>query len=89
MTAEFIMFWSKETLRTALLVTGPILAAGMVVGLAVGIFQSVTQIHEMTLTFVPKIAAVVVVLFLLMPWILNLLVDFAASVFLQISLISK
>ncbi|MFQ5485479.1 MAG: flagellar biosynthesis protein FliQ [bacterium] len=89
MTTEFILFWSQETLKTALMVTAPILIGGMTVGLAVGIFQSVTQIHEMTLSFIPKMAVVAIIILLLMPWFLNHLVDFTTNVFTQISMISK
>ena len=67
----------------------PILLAGMVVGLVVGIFQSVTQIQEMTLTFIPKMAAIILVILFLMPWMLTTLTDFATSMYHQMSMISK
>ncbi len=88
MTTEFVLFWGQQTIKTALLVTAPILVGGMLVGLIVGIFQAVTQIHEMTLSFIPKIAVVIVVLLFFMPWILNVLTDFTSSVFSQIPVIS-
>ncbi len=89
MTTEFILFWAQQALKTALTVSAPILLGGMVVGLVVGIFQAVTQIHEMTLTFIPKMAVVALVILFLMPWLLNQLVDFAQAVFAQIVVISR
>ena len=59
-----------------LAVGGPVLIVALVVGLAVSIFQAVTQIHEMTLTFIPKIIAVGATLVLTLPWILQRMVDF-------------
>jgi len=89
MTTEFVLFWGQQTIKTAILVTAPILLAGMVVGLTVGIFQSVTQIQEMTLTFIPKMAVIILVILFLMPWMLTTLTDFTTSIYHQMSVISK
>ena len=72
---------SKDALIVTLLVSAPLLAAGLVVGVLVSIFQAVTQIQEMTLTFVPKILAVSAALFLFLPWMLTTLVQFTRHVF--------
>ena len=53
----------------------------MFLGLAVSIFQATTQINEMTLSFIPKIIGVVVVIILTMPWMLNSMTDFATNIF--------
>ncbi len=66
----------QETLKLALMLAAPMLVLGIVAGLLVSIFQAVTSIQEMTLTFVPKILAVVVGLFLFLPWMLNQLLSF-------------
>ncbi len=58
------------------LIAAPMLGFGLLVGLIVSIFQAVTQINEMTLTFIPKIIAVAVAFALFLPWIMNLLVNF-------------
>jgi flagellar biosynthetic protein FliQ len=71
----------RQALLAVLLVSGPLLAAGLVVGLAIGIFQAVTQIHEMTLTFIPKILAVVGVMLVMMPWMLMKLMEYTVGVF--------
>ncbi|MDE5925683.1 MAG: flagellar biosynthesis protein FliQ, partial [Helicobacter sp.] len=59
----------------------PMLLVGLVVGLMISIFQATTQINEMTLTFVPKILAVIVVIIFTMPWMLNMLMDFTTRIF--------
>ncbi len=70
-----------ETFKIALLLALPALLIGMLLGLAVSIFQATTQINEMTLSFIPKIIGVVVVIILTMPWMLNSMRDFATKVF--------
>lgn len=89
MTQEFVITIGKEALSTAFLVAAPMLLSGLLIGLTVGIFQAVTQIQEMTLTFIPKILVVVVALFIFLPWILNVLTSFATELFNMIGLISK
>jgi flagellar biosynthetic protein FliQ len=71
----------RQTLVLAMLVSGPMLLIGMVVGIFVSLLQAVTQIQEQTLTFVPKIAAMIVAALILMPWIGQRLLDYAASIF--------
>lgn len=63
----------------AVSLAAPVLLTGMVVGLAVSLFQAVTTIHEQTLTFVPKALAVVGVLVLLLPWMLRSLIEFITA----------
>jgi flagellar biosynthetic protein FliQ len=72
-----------ELVRTALLITlkiaGPILAAGLVVGLIISIVQSVTSIQDQTLSFVPKIAVMLIATILLVPWIAERLIEYATE----------
>ena len=70
-----------ETFKIALMLALPGLLVGMLLGLAVSIFQATTQINEMTLSFIPKIIGVVIVIVLTMPWMLNEIIDFAQHVF--------
>jgi len=70
-----------QTFKLALLLSLPALLVGMLLGLAVSIFQATTQINEMTLSFIPKIIGVVIVIILTMPWMLNLVYDFTLEVF--------
>lgn len=66
-----------ETFKIALMLALPGLLTGMLLGLAVSIFQATTQINEMTLSFIPKIVGVVIVIILTMPWMLNEMIDFS------------
>jgi flagellar biosynthesis protein FliQ len=84
MTPEFLVDLAMRTLRTALLLAAPPLVVGLVVGVMVSIFQAVTQIQEQTLVQVPKMFAVVLVLMVLLPWMLQLLVTFTVNLFVQI-----
>jgi len=74
-----------EMIRTALVitlkVTAPILAAGVLVGLVISIFQSVTSIQDQTISLVPKIVVMLVVAILLAGWIIQRLVDYTAQLF--------
>ena len=70
-----------ETFKIALLLALPGLLTGMLLGLAVSIFQATTQINEMTLSFIPKIIGVVIVIVLTMPWMLNAMTDFSTNIF--------
>jgi flagellar biosynthetic protein FliQ len=70
-----------ETFKIALLLALPGLLTGMFIGLSVSIFQATTQINEMTLSFIPKIIAVIIVIILTMPWMLNSMIDFATNIF--------
>jgi len=70
-----------DTFKIALSLALPGLLTGMFLGLAVSIFQATTQINEMTLSFIPKILGVVIVIVLTMPWMLNSMTDFAIGVF--------
>ena len=69
----------RETVRIALLVASPLLMAALVVGLMISIFQTATQLNEQTLTFVPKIVAVLGLLALLFPWMMGVIRDFGVE----------
>lgn len=71
---------ARETLLTAIILAGPPLLVGMLVGLIISMFQAVTQIHEQTLTFVPKILAIFISLLIFGPWMLKILTDFSVNI---------
>jgi len=81
MTQELVQEIAKQAVFTCLSVAGPMLLFGLLTGLIIGLIQAVTQIHEMTLTFIPKIVAVAVALVLFMPWILSRLTGFSLLAF--------
>ncbi len=89
MTTDFVVQMGYQALYTVILVAAPLLLAGLIVGLAIGIFQAVTQIHEMTLTFVPKILAVVFALIIFMPWMLRTLLGFTVRLYSMLPAIVK
>jgi flagellar biosynthetic protein FliQ len=71
----------QQSLVLALLISAPMLLIGLVVGVIVSVVQAVTQIQEQTLTFVPKIAAMIAAAVMLMPWIAQRLMEYSAAVF--------
>ena len=77
MTAEQAIDLMREVLRLCLVLGGPLLAAALVAGLLSGMLQTATQVHEHTLSFVPKLAAVVFALIVGLPWLLSRLVEYA------------
>lgn len=81
MTQEFVLATMKSALWTTLIIAGPILMLGLIAGLTVGIFQAVTQIQEMTLTFIPKILIIGTALALFLPYMLNKMLDFTIRIF--------
>ena len=70
----------QNALLLALMLAAPMLLFGLVAGLAISIFQAVTQIQEMTLSFVPKVLAVVLSLFLFLPWMLGKLIQYTSHI---------
>lgn len=73
-----------QTFKITLLLSLPMLLAGLIAGLVISIFQATTQINEMTLSFVPKIILVVVILIFLMPWMTTTMMDFTENILGQI-----
>ena len=86
MTPEFVVSFAKDALSLTILVAMPMLGLGLLVGLTVSVFQATTSIQEMTLTFVPKILAVLFGLLYFSPWMLDKLVTFTENVFQNIPL---
>jgi len=76
MTTDQAIQIAREAMTVTLLLAAPMLGFGLLVGLVVSIFQAVTQINEMTLTFIPKIIAVAAAMAIFMPWMIRTLVDF-------------
>lgn len=85
MSQEFVLHIAREALFVALLLAAPALVIGLAVGLAISIFQATTQIQEQTLTFVPKIVAVLLSLLIFGSWMLTTLTNFATSLFTDLS----
>jgi len=75
-----IMTIARDTLITSMLLAAPPLGIGLLVGLIISIFQAVTQIQEQTLTFVPKLIAILLSLLIFGPWMLNILTEFTVNI---------
>ncbi len=80
MSEQFIIDFSLEAIKTTLLLSAPMLGFGLVTGLLVSIFQAVTSIQELTLTFIPKILAVFFALILFFPWLMRLMLSFTSRI---------
>ncbi len=80
MSEEMVMSLGSEAIKTIIYLAGPLLAAAMVIGLLVSVMQAVTQINESTLTFIPKMVAVLVVLIVMAPWMLEVLQQYTANI---------
>ena len=89
MTIDVVKELSGEVFKTILIISGPVLLVSLVVGLVISLFQAVTQIQEFTLTFVPKIIAVFITLFILFPWISRILVTYTTNLFTRIPVYIK
>lgn len=81
MTPETVMTIGRQALELTLLVSAPLLLAALGVGLLVSVFQAATQINEMTLSFIPKLVAILVMLVLAGPWMITLMVDYMRRLF--------
>jgi len=81
MLEEQLVGLGVETFKLAMLLALPSLLVGMFLGLAVSIFQATTQINEQTLSFIPKIVGIVIVIVLTMPWMMNEMQDFTIRMF--------
>ena len=81
MTQQFIDDFAMNSIKTTLLLSAPMLGFGLVTGLAVSIFQAVTSIQEITLTFIPKILAVFLSILLFFPWLMQLMLTFTSNIF--------
>lgn len=84
MTPETVMTIGRQALELTLLVSAPLLLTALVIGLIVSIFQAATQINEMTLSFIPKLLGMFIVLIIAGPWMIELLLDYIQRLFTSI-----
>ncbi len=89
MTPETVTTIMAEAIKITLLVSAPMLIIGLLVGLAISVFSAVTQIQEMTLTFVPKIVAVFMMLLITLPWIIEKLTTYTINLFNSIPTLGR
>jgi flagellar biosynthetic protein FliQ len=89
MTESQVLYLAKEAIGTGLLVGGPILGVSLLVGLIISIAQAMTQIQEQTLTFIPKIVAIALVMVLLGSWMLEIMTNYTINLFSELSHFAK
>ena len=79
MTPDTIVTLGQEAITVTVQLTGPMLLATLLVGLVIAMFQAATQINEMTLTFVPKLIVMAIIMLFAGPWMLRLLIDYTQN----------
>jgi flagellar biosynthetic protein FliQ len=84
MGPETVLTIGRDALWLAVLLAGPLLMSALAVGLLIGIFQAATQIQEMTLSFIPKLLALVVALFVAGPWMIQVFVTYSRRLIMDI-----
>ena len=84
MTEGMVVDIGSRAIVLVLYIAGPLLGFGLIAGLAIAVFQAVTSIQEMTLTFIPKILAVILALILFGNWMLQMAITFASRLFLDL-----
>jgi flagellar biosynthetic protein FliQ len=84
MTPDSVVAIIRQAIEVAMLAAGPLLLASLLTGLLISIFQAATQINEMTLTFIPKLVVMFLVLVLMGPWLIQVLVDYVVRLFSSI-----
>ncbi|MDY0267649.1 flagellar biosynthesis protein FliQ [Trichloromonas sp.] len=85
MTPEFVVALGRQSVELVLLLAAPMLICALVVGLLISIFQAATQINEQTMTFIPKIVAVLVSLIIFAPWMIQKLLAFTSGILVGIA----
>lgn len=81
MTPEIVMSIGRQAIEMTLILAGPLLLAALVIGLIISVFQAATQINEQTLSFIPKLVGMFIVLLLAGPWMLQMMVDYIRRLF--------
>jgi flagellar biosynthetic protein FliQ len=84
MTFEYAVEFARETLWTLFVIAAPIVLGALIVGFLIGLFQSLTQVREATLSFVPKIVAVGAIVWIMAPYIVRQLIEYSTVVFILI-----
>ncbi len=84
MTPEFVVGFGRQAIEITLMLAMPMLGLGLAVGLMVSIFQATTSIQEMTLTFIPKILAIMTALIVFSPWMLDKMIAYTRALIINV-----
>ena len=85
MTEQLIINLGQETIKTTAMLAGPMLGGALIIGLIISVLQAITQINEATLTFIPKMIVVAIVVVVAAPWMLDVMSSFTTEIFQNIS----
>jgi flagellar biosynthetic protein FliQ len=85
MTDEMVINLGAEAIKVMVYIAGPMLIAAMAIGILVSVLQAITQINEATLTFIPKMIAIVVVLLVMAPWMMEMLKTYTTDIMGNVS----
>ena len=89
MTEELVIRLGQDALRTTAMLAAPLLISTLVVGLAVSVFQALTQINEATLTFIPKMIVIALVIILAGPWMMDVMSSYTVNLFENIAIMVR
>lgn len=81
MSPESVISMARQAIQVTLMIAAPMLLTALIIGLVVSIFQAATQINEMTLSFIPKLAGILLALLIAGPWMLTILTDYMHRIF--------
>lgn len=85
MSPDLVVSLTTKALEVSVMLAAPMLLFGLVAGLVISIFQAVTQIQEMTLTFIPKILAVIAAVIIFFPWMMDVVINYTINLFMNIN----
>lgn len=89
MTEDVVMSIGAEAIKTMIMLASPLLISAMVVGIIVSLLQAITQINEATLTFIPKMIAMIIVLMIMAPWMLEVIKNYTSEVIIMAGDVSR
>lgn len=84
MTPEFVVGFARQAIEMALMISMPMLAIGLIVGITISVLQAATQIQEMTLTFIPKIVSIFIALIIAFPWIMDKMITYTRDLIINL-----
>jgi len=89
MDLQYVISLGRSAIYTTLIVAAPMLIFSLIIGLIIAILQAITQIHEMTLTFIPKIISVALALIVFLPWMINTILSFTTQLYNTIPMLAR
>ena len=85
MNVDLVAGLGRDAVSVVLMVAAPLLGAGLIIGLLIGVLQAITSVQEQTLSFIPKVVGVLVVFLIALPWMLNVLMTYTANLYMHLA----